>query len=92
MAVESTGACMMEENGGSGEGECGKLICVIGMGLEGMVVVVMVEGGTEENMGMSGGTDGKIGGATGGAEVTTPDAMSSGTPPEVGAGSCGTPP
>ena len=43
MAVESTGACMMEENGGSGEGECGKLICVIGMGPEGMVVVVALE-------------------------------------------------
>jgi hypothetical protein len=83
---------MLEENGGSGEGECGKLICVIGMGLEGMVVVVMVEGGTEENMGTSGGTDGKIGGTTGSANVTTLDAVRSGTPPEVGAGSCDTPP
>ena len=90
MATEGMGACMMDEKDGNGDGECGKVIWVIGTPPEGVCEVtvvgsVVVDGKGEVRADMGGVTDGKTTGAEVSVDMTTPDAVRRGTAPWSGA-------
>lgn len=80
----------MCEKDGNGDGECGKVIWVIGTPLEGggevtVVGSVVVDGKGEVRADMGGVTDGKTTGAEVSGNMTTPDAVRRGMAPWSGA-------
>lgn len=78
------GACMMDDSDGTGEGECGNEIWVMGMPLEGWL-----EGlAAAEEAGADAGADGATGGAEDISEMIGVDAGSGGRPPYPGRPYC----